>query len=84
MEDKKILATATGGVVMEFTQKRRIDKVAELLDGDTPWGIEPQDGLQLKISDWLGRDLPETDFILGQLLSTTSRVIIVGPTPANA
>ena len=63
MEDKTIIATATGGVVKEFAQKRRIDKVAEVLDGDTPWSIEPSDGLQLKIRDWLERDIPASEFM---------------------
>jgi hypothetical protein len=73
--------TATGGVVMEFTQKRRrIDQVAEVLDGDTPENIEPPDGLQLKVSDWLGRDIPAQEFMLGELLSTTTRCIVIGPT----
>ena len=65
---------------MEFAQKRRIDKVAEVLDGDTPWSIEPPDDLQLKISDWLARDIPAPEFMLGEVLSTTSRVIVIGPT----
>jgi RecA-family ATPase len=34
----------------------------------------------LTLEEWLDRDLPEPDFLLGQLLSTTSRVIINAPT----
>jgi hypothetical protein len=34
----------------------------------------------LKLADWLARDLPELDYLLGHLLSTTSRVIINAPT----
>jgi RecA-family ATPase len=34
----------------------------------------------LALSDWLSRDLLEPDFLLGELLSTTSRLLIVGPT----
>jgi AAA domain len=34
----------------------------------------------LTLSEWLSRDLPEPDFLLGELLSTTSRLLIVGPT----
>jgi hypothetical protein len=34
----------------------------------------------LKLDDWLKRDLMEPDFLLGHLLSTTSRAIINAPT----
>jgi hypothetical protein len=34
----------------------------------------------LKISEWLSRDLPSPDFIMGDWLSTTSRALLVGPT----
>src|SRR6478672_9367364 len=34
----------------------------------------------LTLAEWLDRDLPEPDRVLGDLLSTTSRVLIVGPT----
>ena len=34
----------------------------------------------LSLSHWLSRDLPEPDFMLGALLSTTSRVEFIGPT----
>jgi hypothetical protein len=34
----------------------------------------------LKGSDWLQRDLPEPDFMLANLLSTTSRMELIGPT----
>lgn len=34
----------------------------------------------LKLNDWLARDLMEPDFLLGHLLSTTSRAIINAPT----
>lgn len=32
------------------------------------------------ISEWLSRDLPEPDFILGDWLSTTTRALLVAPT----
>ena len=34
----------------------------------------------LTLAGWLERDLPDPDFLLGELLSTTTRAIIVGPT----
>lgn len=34
----------------------------------------------LTLSHWLDRDVPEPDFILGEVISTTSRVMLVGPT----
>ena len=36
--------------------------------------------LQLKIRDWLERDIPDPEFMLGDLLSTTTRCIVIGPT----
>jgi hypothetical protein len=32
------------------------------------------------LTDWLIRDIPEPDFLLGEVLSTSSRVEIIGPT----
>ena len=34
----------------------------------------------LTLDDWLKRDMPEQNHLLGNLLSTTSRALIVGPT----
>jgi hypothetical protein len=34
----------------------------------------------LTLDAWLGRDLPEPDFLLGEVLSTTSRLEWIGPT----
>jgi hypothetical protein len=34
----------------------------------------------LSLERWLKREIPEPDFLLGELLSTTSRVLLVGPT----
>jgi hypothetical protein len=34
----------------------------------------------LTLAEWLARDLPKPDRLLGDLLTTTSRVLIVGPT----
>jgi hypothetical protein len=34
----------------------------------------------LSLASWLTRDIPEPDFLLGELLSTTCRVELIGPT----
>lgn len=34
----------------------------------------------LRISDWLARDTPPPDYLMGELLSTTSRAILAAPT----
>lgn len=33
----------------------------------------------LSLSNWLSRDLPEPDFLLGEVLSTTTKAMLVGP-----
>jgi hypothetical protein len=35
---------------------------------------------KLPLTDWLTRDVAEPEFMLGELLSTTSRILLVGPT----
>lgn len=35
---------------------------------------------KLSLDDWLTRDIAERDCLLGELMSTTSRVLLVGPT----
>jgi hypothetical protein len=34
----------------------------------------------LTLASWLSRDLPAPDFIFGEVISTTSRIMLVGPT----
>jgi hypothetical protein len=41
---------------------------------------KPADPNQFTLQYWLNRDLPEPDFLLGSLLTTTSRVLLIGPT----
>jgi RecA-family ATPase len=41
---------------------------------------QPAPKLILTLNDWLKRDLPPPDFILGNWLTTTSRVLIFAPT----
>jgi hypothetical protein len=45
-------------------------------DRGTTW-VDPA---ILSGANWLERDIPEPDFILGQLISTTSRIELIGPT----
>jgi hypothetical protein len=49
-----------------------------------PIGDEPElddtDPPPLRIEEWLARDLPAPDFIMGNWLSTTTRGLLVGPT----
>jgi hypothetical protein len=47
-----------------------------------PNGLDPSaiDLSLLKAQVWLTRDIPEPDFLLGELVSTTSRMEIIGPT----
>jgi hypothetical protein len=40
----------------------------------------PSDRPPLTIQEWLARDLPAPDFIMGSWLSTTTRGLLVGPT----
>lgn len=41
---------------------------------------EPPDGAALSAAQWLARDIPEPDFLVGQLMHTASRVQVAGPT----
>jgi hypothetical protein len=41
---------------------------------------EPPPGAALSLKDWLARHLPEPEYISGRWLTTTSRVLVVGPT----
>jgi hypothetical protein len=55
----------------------------DLIDGTKPFRAPPKpETLKTKLSlaNWLSRELPKPDFLLGELLSTTSRVEIIGPT----
>lgn len=47
-------------------------------NGETSFAPIPFELLTLQ--GWLDRDLPPPDFILGEILSTTSRAMLVGPT----
>ena len=43
-------------------------------------GEQTTDWPPLTIEEWLARDLPEPDFIMGNWLTTTTRGLLVGPT----
>ena len=40
----------------------------------------PADPSQFTLGYWLNRNLPEPDYLLGDLVTTTSRVLLIGPT----
>lgn len=55
----------------------------DLLDGIAPFAPTPDEAIPLELlilQGWLERDLAPPDCILGELLSTTSRAMLVGPT----
>jgi RecA-family ATPase len=43
----------------------------------------PEGAAKFTVDYWLRRDLPAPDFLLGELFSTTSRAMLVGPTGAG-
>jgi hypothetical protein len=57
---------------------------AQASNGEKPNGAsdwsEPPAITFLAGTHWLTRDIPEPDFLLGELLSTTSRLELIGPT----
>lgn len=63
----------------EVVKAREANKASEAprANGYDP---EPIDLSLLSASNWLARDIPEPDFLLGELLSTTSRIELIGPT----
>jgi len=61
-----------GGAVKELW---RLVEQADGGNAESSGGRQP-----LLLNEWLTRDLPEPDFLLGEFLSTTTRAIIVGPT----
>ena len=52
-------------------------KVVDNQTGE-PRQTEPE--IDTSLDAWLEREIPEADWLLGELLSTTSRVMIEGPT----
>jgi hypothetical protein len=52
----------------------------EWIGGDEPVGPKPAPKLILTLDEWLERDLPEPDTLLGSWLTTTSRVLLNAPT----
>ncbi|WP_018408472.1 AAA family ATPase [Methylocystis rosea] len=55
-------------------QERAEARITEAL------GAPPTARDELRISSWLTRDLPPRDFVSGDVLSTTSRLLLIGPT----
>ncbi|MBG0801267.1 AAA family ATPase [Methylocystis sp. H4A] len=55
-------------------QERAEARITEAL------GAPPSARDELRLSSWLKRDLPPRDFLSGDVLSTTSRLLLIGPT----
>lgn len=55
-------------------KERAEARIAEAL------GAPPSARDELRLSSWLKRDLPPRDFLSGDVLSTTSRLLLIGPT----
>jgi hypothetical protein len=53
---------------------------ADTVLGEENGGGEMPNPLLFTVQHWLTRQLPPPDFLLGDLLSTTSRVMLIGPT----
>jgi hypothetical protein len=81
--------------VLAFDVERRWEEAdakranGRVKSGNAPMGASPENrpvvlpvnqSPPLTLDDWLNRDLPEPDFLLGNWLTTTSRVLINAPT----
>lgn len=53
-------------------------KADALATADAAWS--ERKGPCLKVADWLARDIPSPDFLMGEWFSTTSRAILTAPT----
>jgi hypothetical protein len=58
--------------------RARLDQLGELARAAV--GGSGHDPHQFAIEAWLNRDLADADYLLGSLLSTTSRLLVIGPT----
>lgn len=65
------------------------DRLLEIVQAAPLWEPEaeataeaeaPAESAPLTVEEWLGRDIPSPDFLMSELLSTTSRVLLVAPT----
>lgn len=58
------------------------DNVTEPERATKTWKQPDADYVRRKLSlaDWLTRDIAEPDFMMGEVVSTTSRILVVGPT----
>lgn len=73
-----ILALARAEAERERTKYRARAEANEYVKNGH--GIAPLPFHLLTLQGWLERDLPPPDFLLGELLSTTTRAMLVGPT----
>jgi hypothetical protein len=49
-------------------------------DNCEPSGGADQSEVCIRLADWLARDIPPPEFLMGELLSTTSRAMLTAPT----
>jgi hypothetical protein len=63
-------------------QGKKVDPTKLLPDPEpTDFKLPSRDELKLTtLESWLNRDIPEADFLLGEVISTTSRCMLIGPT----
>jgi hypothetical protein len=47
---------------------------------DPDGNVMPPEPKDFTAEQWVSRELPEPDFLLGKILSTTSRMLLIGPT----
>jgi hypothetical protein len=72
-----------GGDVSDWLKAGHTREQLDLLIEQAPGfrtDQQPDKALIVTLSDWLSRDLPAPDFILGNWLTTTSRTLVVAPT----
>jgi len=73
------LANEARRIALEDAEAKRWQAYQEQVHAELLAG-PPINKQTLALSDWLTRDIPEPDFLLSAWLTTTSRVLIVGPT----
>jgi len=61
-----------------LTEEREKAKSQPIGNGIGAWSVP--DPAALTLGYWLKRDLPAPDFVFGEIISTTSRLMLVGPT----
>jgi hypothetical protein len=66
--------------IRTWRQKTDTPDPEEDFNAPPPGAEPPPDPEECSIAAWLARDIPQPDFLLGELFSTTSRGMMVAPT----